>query len=41
MNVLDDLTLGLGQGFFGCRHFSKANKLLEKEGLPPIAWGID
>lgn len=28
------------QGFFGCRHFSKANALLEKEGLPPIDWQI-
>jgi uracil-DNA glycosylase len=27
-------------GFFGCRHFSKANKLLEKEGLTPIDWQI-
>ena len=29
------------QGFFGCAHFSKANALLEKEGLPPIDWQID
>lgn len=27
-------------GFFGCRHFSKTNKLLEKEGLDPIDWQI-
>ena len=27
-------------GFFGCRHFSKTNKLLEKEGLTPIDWQI-
>jgi uracil-DNA glycosylase len=27
-------------GFFGCRHFSKANAFLEKEGLKPIDWQI-
>jgi uracil-DNA glycosylase len=26
------------QGFFGCRHFSKANAHLEKWGTSPIAW---
>jgi hypothetical protein len=31
---------GAVQGFFGCRHFSQANKLLEKEGLPPIDWQL-
>lgn len=25
-------------GFFGCRHFSKANALLEKQGLAKIDW---
>ena len=29
------------QGFFGCRHFSKANDYLKKEGLPPVDWQID
>ena len=24
--------------FFGCRHFSKANRILESEGLAPIDW---
>ena len=28
------------QGFFGCKHFSKANELLAKEGLPEIDWCI-
>jgi uracil-DNA glycosylase len=28
------------KGFFGCRHFSKANQLLEKRGLDPIDWQI-
>ena len=26
------------RGFFGCRHFSKANELLAGEGLQPIDW---
>jgi uracil-DNA glycosylase len=28
-------------GFFGCRHFSKVNALLEKWGKTPIDWRID
>ena len=27
-------------GFFGCRHFSKANAFLEKNGLEPIDWSL-
>ena len=27
-------------GFFGCRHFSKTNELLIKQGLPAIDWRI-
>lgn len=27
-------------GFFGCRHFSKANELLEQQGLQPINWQL-
>lgn len=27
-------------GFFGCRHFSKANEFLEKSGRGPIDWKI-
>lgn len=27
-------------GFFGCRHFSKANELLVKQGKTPIDWSI-
>ena len=30
--------LSAHRGFFGCRHFSKANALLEKHGLTPIEW---
>ncbi|MBQ7672062.1 MAG: uracil-DNA glycosylase [Paludibacteraceae bacterium] len=26
------------QGFFGCKHFSKANDYLVQNGLPPINW---
>ena len=29
------------RGFFGCRHFSKCNAFLEKNGLPPIDWQIE
>jgi uracil-DNA glycosylase len=28
-------------GFFGCRHFSKTNRLLMKQGLEPIDWNLD
>jgi uracil-DNA glycosylase len=28
-------------GFFGCRHFSKTNQLLMKQGLEPIDWNLD
>ena len=27
------------RGFFGCRHFSKANEILISSGQPPIKWG--
>lgn len=27
--------------FFGCKHFSKTNKILVKEGLQPIDWRIE
>jgi uracil-DNA glycosylase len=28
------------KGFFGCRHFSKANQLLSKGGKDPIDWSL-
>lgn len=28
-------------GFFGCKHFSKANDFLVKNGMIPINWSID
>jgi uracil-DNA glycosylase len=27
--------------FFGCRHFSKTNKILEHQGIPPIDWRVE
>ncbi|TNH44452.1 uracil-DNA glycosylase [Photorhabdus luminescens] len=30
--------LSAHRGFFGCKHFSKANALLEKQGIAPINW---
>lgn len=30
--------LSASRGFFGCRHFSRANALLEAQGLAPIDW---
>lgn len=27
-------------GFFGCRHFSKTNMFLEKNGISPIDWNL-
>jgi uracil-DNA glycosylase len=29
------------KGFFGCRHFSKANEFLEANGVQPIDWQIE
>jgi uracil-DNA glycosylase len=30
--------LSAHRGFFGCRHFSKANAYLERNGVDPIPW---
>ena len=30
--------LSAHRGFFGCRHFSKTNALLERHGMTPIEW---
>jgi uracil-DNA glycosylase len=32
--------LSAHSGFFGCRHFSKANDFLESHGLAPIDWAL-
>jgi len=29
------------RGFFGCKHFSKANEFLVQNGLEPIDWQIE
>lgn len=29
------------RGFFGCRHFSRANEFLSEHGVEPIDWQID
>ena len=29
------------RGFFGCRHFSRANDYLQKNGLEPVDWQIE
>lgn len=28
------------RGFFGCKHFSQTNQILQQQGLPPIDWRI-
>ncbi|XWS34421.1 hypothetical protein CRYUN_Cryun21dG0037200 [Craigia yunnanensis] len=32
--------LSANRGFFGCRHFSRTNQLLEQTGIPPIDWQL-
>lgn len=32
--------LSAHSGFFGCRHFSKANAFLESRGIQPIDWAL-
>jgi uracil-DNA glycosylase len=32
--------LSAHSGFFGCRHFSKANTFLESRGMEPIDWAL-
>lgn len=33
--------LSASRGFFGCRHFSKANAWLQQQGLAPIDWNLN
>ncbi|MGE5708440.1 MAG: uracil-DNA glycosylase [Bacteroidota bacterium] len=33
--------LSAHHGFFGCRHFSAINRLLEADGHPPIDWNVN
>jgi len=32
--------LSAHNGFFGCKHFSRANRFLEERGLAPIDWAL-
>lgn len=32
--------LSAHRGFFGCRHFSQTNQVLQKQGLEPINWAL-
>lgn len=32
--------LSAHRGFFGCRHFSRANRWLESQGASPVDWGL-
>lgn len=32
--------LSVYRGFFGCKHFSKANQYLQQQGIAPIDWQI-
>ena len=32
--------LSAHSGFFGCKHFSRANRFLEERGLAPIDWAL-
>ena len=32
--------LSAHRGFFGCKHFSKANAYLKKHGQEPVDWNI-
>ncbi len=33
--------LSASRGFFGCKHFSKTNTILERNGFSPISWTIN
>ncbi len=33
--------LSANRGFFGCRHFSKANAFLQQNGIAPIGWDLN
>jgi uracil-DNA glycosylase len=32
--------LSASAGFFGCKHFSKANEWLMKQGIDPVDWSL-
>jgi uracil-DNA glycosylase len=33
--------LSASKGFFGCKHFSKTNEFLKKNGTAPIDWQVE
>lgn len=40
LNAAHPSPLAAHNGFFGCKHFSKTNAYLEKNGLAPIDWRL-
>jgi uracil-DNA glycosylase len=40
LNAPHPSPLSAHSGFFGCRHFSKANTFLQSKGLPPVDWAL-
>ena len=41
LTALHPSPLSAYRGFFGCRHFSRANEFLEANGVAPIDWQIE
>lgn len=40
LNAAHPSPLSASRGFFGCRHFSKTNKILTANGMQPIDWQL-
>jgi uracil-DNA glycosylase len=40
LNAAHPSPYSANNGFFGCKHFSKTNKILEEQGKEPINWAI-
>jgi uracil-DNA glycosylase len=40
LNAAHPSGLSASKGFYGCKHFSKTNALLEKQGKKPIDWQV-
>jgi hypothetical protein len=38
--IVSIVGLSASRGFFGCKHFSKCNNFLKKDGLEPINWQV-
>lgn len=41
LKCLHPSPLSAYRGFFGCKHFSKANEFLKANGIEPIDWQIE